>query len=99
MGSVILQDLQKIRQEIVECDEKESAKKSEIAELESHHSEKLQELEKLKVICYPHCHKPSERDREHRRIHKEVQRRHCRFADPANRRKIEHAKSFFFIFL
>lgn len=49
MASVILQDLQKIRQEIVECDEKESAKKSEIAELESHHSEKLQELEKLKV--------------------------------------------------
>lgn len=50
MASVILQDLQKIRQEIVECDEKESAKKSEITELESHHSEKLQELEKLKVV-------------------------------------------------
>lgn len=56
ISSVILNDLQKIHQEIDECNEKESAKQSEITELESHHSEKLQELEKLKVLKCPYQH-------------------------------------------
>lgn len=46
----ILNDLIQMQQEIVDCKEKEEAKKKELADLEVMHKSKLEELEAVKVI-------------------------------------------------
>ena len=45
----ILNDLIQMQQEIVDCKEKEEAKKKELADLEVTHKSKLEELEAVKV--------------------------------------------------
>ena len=46
----ILNDLIQMQQEIVDCKEKEEAKKKELADLEVMHKSKLEELEAVKVF-------------------------------------------------
>ena len=46
----ILNDLIQMQQEIVDCKEKEEAKKKELADLEVMHKSKLEELEAVKVL-------------------------------------------------
>lgn len=46
----ILNDLIQMQQEIVDCKEKEEAKKKELADLEVMHKSKLDELEAVKVL-------------------------------------------------
>ena len=46
----ILNDLIQMQQEIVDCKEKEEAKKKELADLEVTHKSKLEELEAVKVF-------------------------------------------------
>lgn len=46
----ILNDLIQMQQEIVDCKEKEEAKKKELADLEVTHKSKLEELEAVKVL-------------------------------------------------
>ena len=46
----ILNDLIQMQQEIVDCKEKEEAKKKELADLEVAHKSKLEELEAMKVF-------------------------------------------------
>ena len=47
----ILNDLIQMQQEIVDCKEKEEAKKKELADLEVMHKSKLEELEAVKVLA------------------------------------------------
>ena len=46
----ILNDLIQMQREIVDCKEKEEAKKKELADLEVAHKSKLEELETVKAI-------------------------------------------------
>lgn len=46
----ILNDLIQMQQEIVDCKEKEEAKKKELVDLEVTHKSKLEELEAVKVL-------------------------------------------------
>ena len=46
----ILNDLIQMQREIVDCKEKEEAKKKELADLEVTHKSKLEELEAVKVL-------------------------------------------------
>lgn len=46
----ILNDLIQMQREIVDCKEKEEAKKKELADLEVMHKSKLEELEAVKVL-------------------------------------------------
>lgn len=46
----ILNDLIQMQQEIIDCKEKEEAKKKELADLEVMHKSKLEELEAVKVL-------------------------------------------------
>lgn len=46
----ILNDLIQMQQEIVDCKEKEEAKKKELTDLEVAHKSKLEELEAVKVL-------------------------------------------------
>lgn len=50
LNRTILNDLIQMQREIVDCKDKEEAKKKELVELEEAHKNKLEELEAVKVI-------------------------------------------------